>query len=300
MRDESTHLLPSRESNPKLGNVMPWLFFRFEVGLTAKQSIRLPPFLGSVIYATIAEAWHRATGAAPQLPDDLWIEVGRSKKVSIEPGEQIMFALTTIQRSAVEMDDLLSQLQSGLVSVGANGISGSILGGNFELTSLTHLPSRSTYRSQLPMPNLSLQDLFGDIDFIELRDDFRIRFDTPLRLQRMKSDIVAGHRYLDNDYFPINRFVTSLTQRLIRLRVIGEFDPKNAFDQPFILKRKLRWQEFRYGHSNSRKTFGGVTGEVELNGVSRELGRILTVGQHFGVGELTRFGFGRYRIVPQL
>lgn len=58
----------------------------------------------------------------------------------------------------------------------------------------------------------------------------------------------------------------------------------------------LRWIDVGYERADKRKVFGGVLGEIEITTNCRVTAWLLRMGQLFGVGELTRMGFGRYEI----
>lgn len=64
-----------------------------------------------------------------------------------------------------------------------------------------------------------------------------------------------------------------------------------------ITEKQLRWVDVGYGRADKRKVFGGLLGEIEVTTHCRVTARLLRVGQLFGVGELTRMGFGRYEVV---
>lgn len=268
--------------------------FRVSVELTLSGPILLPPHLGPVIYATLAEAWQRATGTPAQLPPNTWVETRRFKKAASKCGDRLLFGITTLQESSPRANELLRLLQTGIRSVASHGLSGSILGGNFELTNVVNLVTGSSIDDDKTISGVSVRQLSDNLDCGASCENVRIQIKTPLRLQRRYPDVLPGHRYLDNDCFPIDHLVTSLRQRLVRLGMTRSCDQATYFEYPSLINKKLRWQEVRYGHKDNRKSFGGVIGTLDLESVTAETGRLLALGEYVGVGELTRFGFGRY------
>ena len=274
--------------------------FRVSVELTPNRPILLPPFLGPAIYATLSEAWMRATGTPPQLPANMWVEASGPWNANVKRREPLQFVISTLQKSSSSANELLQLLYTGIRSVGACGLNRSLLGGNFELTKLANLATGLTLANDETVLGVSLHELCENMDRDGHCQNVRIQIESPLRLQRKSLDIVPGHRYLDSGFFPIDRFVTSISQRLMHLGVIRSIDRKTRLQYPSLTVKKLRWREVRYGHKNNRKSFGGVTGVLCAEMVSAEVYRLMSLGQYFGVGELTRFGFGRYTIVGQL
>ena len=87
---------------------------------------------------------------------------------------------------------MLRLLQDGLLSVGSSGLTGSVLGGNFELTNLVNLVTGSTVGSAEAISGMSLRELNDRIDRCGLCQNVRIQIETPLRLQRRDSAPARG------------------------------------------------------------------------------------------------------------
>ena len=117
--------------------------------------------------------------------------------------------------------------------------------------------------------------------------DVRVKFITPLRI---KKDNV----FLKNDNISLKEILNSIYQR--RLGLFGQAHEALACEiKGEITKKDLKYVELtrRSNRQNTTMNFGGLTGSLEMRGVSKECMELLKLGEIIGVGKQTVFGLGK-------
>jgi len=117
--------------------------------------------------------------------------------------------------------------------------------------------------------------------------DVRVKFITPLRI---KKDNV----FLKNDNISLKEILNSIYQR--RLGLFGQaHEALECEIRGEITKKDLKYVELtrRSNRQNTTMNFGGLTGSLEMRGVSKECMELLKLGEIIGVGKQTVFGLGK-------
>ena len=257
--------------------------------------MKFPKYIGPIVYATLAEAVSRSTSAPAALPEDLWIVLPEVTPRRLEPGEFLQFGVTMLRASSIDAAREIGLISEGLDAVGSHGAPKTVLGGNFEVVDRPSLISNSAPH-QNRWHEIQACKVEENSRFILAAGRVQIRFVTPLRLCRELSKCTSGHRFIDAEYFSLEQLWKGIQRRL---KGFG-LDPCNTADvmeQPGIVSsKKVEWIETSYGDARSRKFFGGIYGFVEVTDFHPEVAKLLAWGRHIGVGELTRFGFGRFDV----
>ncbi len=144
----------------------------------------------------------------------------------------------------------------------------------------------------LEFPDLSNNEI--------LPEKYRIEFNTPLRIFK------KGRQCFETDQLQI---VQSICRRLIELFVRhGKKEAIISKDEQFefferceeinIIKKSFEKNLFdRVSSRQKRKMpFGGITGYLDLENVSRGFLEIMKLGELFSMGKATSFGFGQINV----
>jgi len=117
--------------------------------------------------------------------------------------------------------------------------------------------------------------------------DIRVKFVTPLRIKK--------HGRLAR---PENLEIKDVLVSIAKKETFYEGDDVRFGELPRVKREDVRFLDLtRY--SNRQKTkmkIGGVVGEMELEGVSEDIYRLLKVGEVVGVGKLGTFGLGKIEV----
>lgn len=114
---------------------------------------------------------------------------------------------------------------------------------------------------------------------------------TPLRIKK-------ENRFAKSDEIELSDIINSIYQR--QMKLLGRPYKKFPYEiEGQIVKRSLQFKELTR-QSNRQKTtmnMGGLMGEIEIRGLSKECYQILKVGELIGVGKQTVFGLGKIKIL---
>lgn len=120
--------------------------------------------------------------------------------------------------------------------------------------------------------------------------DILLKLITPLRIKK-------DNRFLRSNELELCDIINSIYQRQMKLLS----RPYKKFPYPIqgeIVKKELQYKELTR-QSNRQKTtmnMGGLMGEIEILGLSKECYEVLKVGELMGVGKQTVFGLGKIQI----
>jgi CRISPR-associated endoribonuclease Cas6 len=139
---------------------------------------------------------------------------------------------------------------------------------------------------KLTLPKDFIKKLFID----NICPNISLRFATPLRIKK-------ENRFLRSDEVELEGIINSIYQR--QMKLMGREYKK--FPYPIIgeiVKKDLQYKELTR-QSNRQKTtmnMGGLMGEIEIQGLSKECYEVLKVGELIGVGKQTVFGLGKIEV----
>lgn len=266
--------------------------YYWEYTLRLTKSCQTPSFLGPLLYASVANAFFLA-GGKREIPEDIWL-VAPEPSVARRLNDSNIIHLAVFA-SCLTVEEAWNHrklLDRGLQMLGSLAEGSGVLGGNFVST------SEQVVRIA-PLEAMSGEANSNRLDEATRDAKYRlkVRFKTPTRIRRNRLDYREGHSFLDSDLFEPTSFVKALERRLV---AIGSIMHAKLCTQPNeieITENDLRWVDVGYGPADKRKVFGGVLGEIEITTNCRVTAWLLRMGQLFGVGELTRMGFGRYEII---
>ncbi len=132
-----------------------------------------------------------------------------------------------------------------------------------------------------------------------LPQHFRLRFLTPLWIEREARDVIPGHKRYDRQLFRFDVLVRKIFHRLNNLQQQGII-PISIPDPPLetspldytIQNKYLTWLEVPTRKRS--KTYGGVVGYLDIEGDLTPIIIPLLMGQFLHIGEKINFGFGYY------
>ena len=253
-------------------------FSRHLFRLRFTRPARFSHFLhGGVVHGLLGHALRKRelpTGLAPTAPE--------SGRVAYDAGDAYHLGITL----SGEAQTLLAAIERELHGIGASGKpSAGPLAGNFELEATETLPPIDVQAEAAALAK-------GD-------GLLRLRFVSPLRLERPADLADDSGSYLDRTCFPVSHFLDRLWRRLFLLRR-GRWptnDERLAGMPPLPLEASadpadLFWIDLPHGER--RRTLGAALGPVECRGVPEEWLPVLVLGRHLQAGASTHFGFGRF------
>ena len=277
-------------------------FYRFRWVLRLLRGTTLPVHQAAVVYALLANA-NASSPDAPAIPDGLMLDVPEQCRIGVQAGQTFAFGGTWIESQAAVLQERLHALNRRLRALGSDRQHKSTdgLGGNFELQSVEDLVSgRGVELGAAPRP-VRADQITKEIRRVLSLPELTIRFTSPLRLERPRSDARDGHHYFDRDYFQATYFLQRLAHRLPAIGIVrqdvpdaesAELDP----DSVQVIENRLVWLDLAYGPRDARKSLGGAVGRVRLR-IDHELAKAALVwGQYARLGKNLHFGFGAYRI----
>ncbi|MBI5576803.1 MAG: CRISPR system precrRNA processing endoribonuclease RAMP protein Cas6 [Deltaproteobacteria bacterium] len=248
---------------------------------------------GAVIRGTISSAL-----GVHYFPHGLIPFACESGRVRFEVGEKYRIGITVVGM-AEKGRSLPDRLSEGLRRIGREKPSHRgplpVLGGNFNLLSFEPIPPPDLAREQ--------EALAG-------RTQITLRFLSPFRLERPQEFIVKGAKYLNQECFPPQQFLSRLWNHLFNLEngryaTIEEITssclpvPADVRTDPL----NLQWIDIPDDGKPARKpeqpkgiTLGGIVGRVVFTGLSDNWKEAISLGRHLHVGKSTAFGQGRYII----
>jgi CRISPR-associated protein Cas1 len=277
-------------------------FYRIRWVLRLLRTTELPAHHAAVVYALLAQA-NGTSADAPAIPDGLMLDVPEQCRIRIEAGEEYAFGGTWIEPHPELLQERLHALNRRLRALGRQREHKSAdgLGGNFELRTVEDLVrGRNLEYGPRPQP-ISADQITKEIRRLLPLEEITLRFTSPLRLERPRSDVHDGHHFFDHDYFHTASFLHRLTRRLPAIGIqrrdappeeTAELEP----DAATVIENRLVWLDLAYGRRDARRSLGGAVGRVRLCVTSELAKAALVWGQYARVGKNLHFGFGAYRI----
>lgn len=266
--------------------------YYWEYTLRLTKSCQAPSFLGPLLYASVANAFFLA-GGKREVPEDIWLAAPEpSVARRLNGSDVIHLAVFAPCLTVEEAWNHRKLLDRGLQMLGSLAEGSGVLGGNFVST-------RKQVVRIAPLETISGNANSNELDgaVSDAKYQMKVRFKTPTRIRRNRLDCREGHSFLDLDLFEPTSFVKAVERRLVAVGSIMQAKLCTQPNEIEITDKDLRWADVGYGRADKRKVFGGVLGEIEITTNCRVTAWLLRMGQLFGVGELTRMGFGRYEIV---
>lgn len=264
---------------------IPLVRIRFEVELKRPAGFRF-------IHTGAISGLLRAAIGAHELHPGVLPVAPESGRVRVEAGERYAFGVTLVG-DAVSLAD---RIVTGVARIGRSRDRKPLaLHGNFDLC--------ETARMDAPEWAEELTPWYAE------RAALTLRLVSPLRLSRPAKEVKKSAGYFNDDYFPLDGFLSRVATRLIALvtgrppshderRRLSPVIPEGAtlshghlvwVDMPIgQLERSDPTREHGY-------TKGGVVGRLELHGLNDAWLHWLAVASETGIGESTRFGLGRFR-----
>ena len=297
--------------------VLPWSIFRLRVLLRMTRRAKLHAHHAAALYALLCQANGVARRSTPSLPDGLLLDAPEQCRLDVHPGGEYAFGFTFLDESRATAARRLHRLMQGLRALGKDaGPQNAPFGRNFKVAHVEDLiASGECDLDQGPTP-LSPEHIQAEIDRAKALSEWTIQFTSPLRCSRPKGRRRAGHAFFDDDWFGADSFLRRVRLRLERLgareppldgRAPSPDSQANSSSSGTIVhgapplprlsrNNRLVWIDLTYGPAATRKALGGAMGSIELTSLTAEEIEDLVLGQYVGVGESTRFGFGRYRL----
>lgn len=273
--------------------------FRVRVLLRATRPIRLHPRPHAALYALWAYANGHAHAADPAPPDGLLPDVPEPCRTVVAPGEPYALGFTLLDSGADAAAARLTRLLKGLRAVGEHAPRpGAAFGGNFEVEQAADLIAGTAWRPGDRLRPLPISHVRGEIAALAEAPLVALRFNSPLRCRRPRTEQRRGHAFFDGLFFSPRLFLRRLRERLdeLGLPVAEPGTPPPERDALALEENHLVWLDLTYGPGNRRKALGGALGRVAFHILDPAAVPYLVWGQYAGVGEATRFGFGGYRI----
>jgi len=119
--------------------------------------------------------------------------------------------------------------------------------------------------------------------------DITLQFITPLRIKK-------ENKFIRDDNIELKDIINSIYQR--QMQLLGKKYRKFPYEiKGDIIKKDIRYKELTR-KSNRQKTImnlGGIMGQLEIKGLSKECYEILKVGELIGVGKSTVFGLEKIK-----
>ena len=169
------------------------------------------------------------------------------------------------------------------------------LQGNFEVASVEDLVAGEPWQHS-SFPHAVSEDYFQRIvEQMSFGDQVHLRFTSPLRVGRPKQLRVKKHSYLDAECFCWNAILRRVHQRLSLLGMSEFCPPKpEVGERRMVDATSLVWLDTPYKGEGGRKTLGGVLGKLSIPDDLKNWYGALARAGILGIGENTRFGFGRF------
>lgn len=269
---------------------------RLRIVLRMTARARLHFHQAAEIYALLAHANGMASGMESALPDGLLLDVPEQGRLSVAAGNEYAFGFTWLAGSAQEAKGRFKRLIAALEEAGGTrGVRGGVFSNNFRVLRVEDLVARSRFDETNPPAAIPVEHLQTEIERLRNSSHITLRCVSPLRFHLPKGECHPGHAFADESWFDPARFIERASGRQQSLGIAHALplSPSSAK----CTKNNLVWLDLTYGHAADRKRLGGALGSVVIEGASHADIERLVWGQYVAVGDNTRFGFGRYRIV---
>ena len=250
------------------------------------------PFLHHrVVYALVRSGLGLDDSA--KFPENLFPTAPESGRTLYE--KDSLYALGVVFTG--DAHERCSRLIRGLKQWGGDtGLTGRFrLGGNFRVERVLDCISGRHMDEDTAPAHFSPASLEQALQKLSDASSISIRFVSPLRLPRHTHTQVKGHRFVDEDLFEADRFMSNLITRCRRI-LPGLVHPNAASHEetPRVSGGVDYLQWLDLPKQEKKETLGGVVGQVEITSAEGFAGfaPYLALGQYIGAGKDTNLGFG--------
>lgn len=274
--------------------------FRFRVVVQPEERIELNPHHSALVYATLASAYGIAAKCDSVLPEGVMVEAPEQGRVLVHADEQFAMGWTLIAAGDADARLRCTRLVDGLKQLGARARNRSQpFGGGFQVRAVEDVLADRTWdrlQKMVGADHAMLAPYVSELSKFLCEHPLVIHLRTPLRMSRPKSLRAAGHAFFDANWFDTGAWLGRIKTRLTELG-LAALCPAGC-QEPFAANAGgLVWIDIPYKGAGGEKSLGGVVGQVDLGRVDPDWAAALVWCQVLGVGESTRMGLGRYRVV---
>lgn len=265
---------------------------RLGVIVRATKRTRVFPLQCPTIYALLAAANER--DGKQSVPEGVMVDAPERGRNVVEAGEPFAFGWQWLGLTGDAAGAAVAELAAGIRRIGREGAPAA-LSGNFDVLEIRDLVSGRALRDGAAPDSLPLSVAWLESAKLARAETVTLDFQSPLRTRRRFVQRGRGHFFFDAGVFDVEVFVNRL---LGRLRSLGcAAPPSEGVDGALeLVKNELEWFDVPYGPRTARDALGGALGKVVLRIRDPEVIPVLVAGQYIRIGEMTRFGYGRYRI----
>ncbi len=291
---------PPRSARPRT------LVFRIRILIRVTRRVELHYHHLPVVYALLANSNAASAGTKPEIPEGIMVDAPEQCRLVIGPDEEYAFGFSYLGETAKDAGELVWRLVKGLRRLGVDQPTDQPkLGGNFDVIEVRDLVAGEVLEPGTAPQAISENRLEAEILRLRGADTLTLEFLTPLKWRRTEKTRADYHYYFDGDGFEPDVFCTRLFDRLRELgmrHANPEADPR-ASASLFVAENRLMWLDVAWPSTKGRRKFtegpnkiSGAVGRIRFGGVGPHAADALVRGQYVRVGEVTRFGFGSYRI----
>jgi hypothetical protein len=264
--------------------------------MTRQKDCKACPLYRSCAHAEIFEApppleGHRLQKFS-QVPNPYAIEPPPLGARVYQPGETLSFHMVLMGQALRHLPLVVYAWRRAMERREGVG------GGSARLAGVAYVPPGGGKQALLDGDELQ-SPAVQPIPPAQIGDAIRLRFTTPLRLQ--KESKIQGHAMSARD------LLMALARRYWLLAefqqgVVPDVDFKQLGEQAEAvqLRSQLQWRDWRrYSNRQQQEmVLGGVVGEVELRGGLGPFAGLLAAGEWLHLGKNTTFGLGQYVLEP--
>lgn len=270
---------------------------RFVLEMTAPTQLHV--YHGPTLFALLSYSYGASAGLERLPPDYEWLDAPEQCRLRLNTGDRIAFGLTIIRPTAEAASQHVESLRLGLNIVGQRPAPPkTALGGNFRLTRIEDLIQSKEMTTGEHLAAIPIAHLERETQQLLKEKTITLRFTSPLRTIRPASAREEGHDYFDRKSFHIDALLRRIDKRLQSLGIeTGYAVDTELQSAATVVDNHLVWLDVSYGKWSRRKSLGGAVGDVRIQVCDQSTIPMLVMGQYTRIGESTRFGFGRYRIM---
>jgi len=137
------------------------------------------------------------------------------------------------------------------------------------------------------------KDFIKNLTINNISQNISLKFITPLRIKK-------ENRFIRGEDIELKDIINSIYQR--QMKLLGREYKKFPYEiKGNIVDKELYYKELTR-KSNRQKTImnlGGIMGNIDIKGISKECYEVLKVGELIGFGKSTVFGLGKIKILDK-
>ncbi|MEQ1906783.1 MAG: CRISPR-associated endonuclease Cas1, partial [Pirellulaceae bacterium] len=267
---------------------------RLRLILKPLENIDVPVQQYGMFYAMLCDAMSRNEGARRAIPDGVLLEAPDRGRHKAGPELPLVLGLNALGYDISECHMKLDQVLKGLRDLGRHPARRQILK-NFDVVLIEDLITGCPIKSVASAQPITPEKIQQQIARVRSARQIRLYLQSPHRILRSRAAQIDGHRFMDRDGLEIEVLIKSIFRRLAGLG--KDVSGISTTTTARLVDKRLEWLDVGYGVGPNRKTLGGCVGIVEIGDIDEVAANFLTIGQYLHVGENTRFGFGKYRIL---